>query len=187
MQLHHISETELLSLLQHEDTRDKGFRILVLQYQEPLYSHIRRLVKTHENANDVTQNTFIKVYRNIQNFKGDAKLFTWLYRIATNESLTFLRQQKRAFTPMDTATHPLAEQLTADTSIDSKDIEQLLHRAIDTLPEKQRLVFLMRYVDDLSYQSISEILDTSVGGLKASYHHAAKKIEAFIRQHAFDY
>lgn len=88
---------------------------------------------------------------------------------------------------MDTATHPLAEQLTADTSIDSNNIEQLLHRAIDTLPEKQRLVFLMRYVDDLSYQSISEILDTSVGGLKASYHHAAKKIEAFIKQHAFDY
>lgn len=187
MQLKHISEKELIALLQDEETKDKGFRVLVLQYQEFLYTHVRRLVKTHENANDVTQNTFIKIYRNIHKFKGESKLYTWIYRIATNEALTFLRQQKRAFTAIDISTNPLAEQLTADTVINSKDIQQLLQNAVETLPEKQRLVFVMRYFDDLSYQSISEILDISTGGLKASYHHAAKKIEAYIKRHAEDY
>lgn len=188
MQLQNVSEQELITLLQHENTREKGFRILVLQYQERLYWHVRRIVKTHENANDVTQNTFVKIYRNIDKFKGDSKLYTWLYRIATNESLTFVKKQKRQAT--EAFDHPdfnFAEKLTAEVHVESNDIQEILQKAIDLLPEKQRIVFTMRYFDNMSYQSISEILGTSQGALKASYHHAAKKIETFIKSQAMEY
>ncbi len=188
VQLNNISEQELITLLQHESTREKGFHILVLQYQERLYWHIRRIVKTHDDANDVTQNVFIKVYRNIDKFKGNSKLYTWLYRIATNESLTFVKKQQRQATEaFDNPDFNFAERLTADVHLESNDIRHILQKAIDQLPEKQRLVFTMRYFDDLSYQAISEILGTSQGGLKASYHHAAKKIEAFVKGEAMEY
>lgn len=170
-------------LLRHESTREKGFRILVFQYQERLYWQIRRIVKTHDDANDVIQNVFIKIYRNIHNFKGDSKLYTWLYRIATNESLTFVKKQQRQATEaFDNPDFNFSERLTAEVHLESENIQQILQKAIDQLPEKQRLVFKMRYFDDLSYQAISDILGTSQGALKASYHHAAKKIEIFVRQ-----
>lgn len=188
MQLNNVSEQELIRLLQHESTREKGFRILVLQYQERLYWHIRRIVKTHENANDVTQNVFIKIYRNIDKFKGDSKLYTWLYRIATNESLTFVKKQQRQSTEdFDNPDFNFSERLTAEVQVESSDVQKILEKAIEQLPEKQALVFKMRYFDDLSYQAISEILGTSEGGLKASYHHAAKKIEAFVKGQAMEY
>lgn len=188
MQLKDVSEQELIELLQNKSTREKGFRILVLQYQERLYWHIRRIVKTHDDANDVTQNVFIKIYRNIDKFKGDSKLYTWLYRIATNESLTFVKKQQRQSTePFDNPDFNFSERLTAEVHIATNDIQQMLQRAIEQLPEKQRLVFTMRYFDDMSYQAISEILGTSQGGLKASYHHAAKKIETFIKNQAMEY
>ena len=187
MQLNQITEQELITLLRDIRTREKGFRILVLQYQERLYWHIRRIVKTHEDANDVIQNVFIKTYRSIDNFKGDSKLYTWLYRIATNESLTFLKKQQRRTTEaFDNPDLNFSERLTADTPIEGKEVQTLLQKAIETLPEKQRLVFNMRYFENLSYQSISEILGTSKGALKASYHHAAKKIEAYVRTQAME-
>ena len=183
MQVDKVSEEELLELLQNESTKEKGFRILVLQYQERLYWHVRRIVKTHENSDDVVQNVFIKIHRNINKFKGDSKLYTWLYRIATNESLTFIKQQQRHSTEtIDNPDFNLSERLTADTFLESKTIQDVLQKAIDQLPEKQKLVFNMRYFQELSYQAISEILGTSEGGLKASYHHAVKKIEAFVKQ-----
>lgn len=183
MQIGNVSEEELLQLLQDERLKEKGFRILVLQYQERLYWHVRKIVKTHEDANDVVQNVLIKIYRNIHKFKGDSKLYTWLYRIATNESLTYLRQQKRHITEgIDDPNMNISERLEADSFIEAQTIEDILQKAIQQLPEKQKLVFNMRYYEELSYQTISEILGTSEGALKASYHHAAKKIEDFVKR-----
>ncbi len=181
-----LSEQELVKQLQNERSRDKAFRVLVLQYQERLYWHIRKIVNSHEDANDVIQNAFIKIYRNINKFKGDSKLYTWLYRIATNESLTFLKKQKRRTTEaIDNPDINLANQLSSSSDdIDGDAVQQILEKAIETLPEKQKLVFRMRYFEETPYQELSEILGTSVGGLKASYHHAAKKIEEFVRNSA---
>ena len=177
-----ISEEELVLQLQSERSRDKAFRVLVLQYQERLYWHVRKIVKSHEDANDVVQNAFIKIYRNIDKFKGDSKLYTWLYRIATNESLTFLKKQKRQTTEaIDNPDLNLGNQLSSTENIDGDAVQELLKKAIETLPDKQKMVFNMRYFDEIPYQELSKILDTSVGALKASYHHAAKKIEAFVK------
>jgi RNA polymerase sigma factor (sigma-70 family) len=184
LQIGKVSEEELVELLQHENTKEKGFRILVLQYQERLYWHVRRIVKTHENTDDVVQNVFIKIYRNIDKFKGNSKLYTWLYRIATNESLTFLKKQQRYATEaIDNPDFNLSERLTAESEIEGKTIQNILQKAIEQLPEKQKLVFNMRYFEELSYQAISEILGTSEGALKASYHHASKKIEEFVKRY----
>lgn len=184
MQIDKVSEEELVELLQNKNTKEKGFRILVLQYQERLYWHVRRIVKTHEDTDDVVQNIFIKIYRNIDKFKGDSKLYTWLYRIATNESLTFLKQQQRHTTEMiDNPDFNLSERLTAEIDIEGKTIQNILQKAIEKLPEKQKLVFNLRYFEELSYQAISEILGTSEGALKASYHHASKKIEEFVKHY----
>jgi RNA polymerase sigma factor (sigma-70 family) len=184
LQIDKVSEEELVELLQDKNTKEKGFRVLVLQYQERLYWHVRRIVKTHEDTDDVLQNIFIKIYRNINKFKGDSKLYTWLYRIATNESLTFLKQQQRHATEtIDNPDFDLSERLTAESEIEGKTIQDILQKAINELPEKQKLVFNMRYFEELSYQAISEILGTSEGALKASYHHASKKIEEFVKRY----
>lgn len=152
------------------------------QYQERLYWHIRRMVIDHEDANDVLQNCFIKVYRSIQNFEGKSKLYTWLYRIATNEAITFLNQKKRrAASSIDEEESSLSNQLEADAYFDGDELQQRLQNALEQLPEKQRLVFNLRYYDEMGYQEMSAVLGTSVGALKASYHHAVKKVEAFIR------
>ena len=178
-----LKDDELLALLAQPATLEKGFRLLMLQYQERLYWHIRRMVTEHEDANDVIQNTFVKVYRSIDKFKGDSKLYTWLYRIATNESLTFLKKRQRKSTEsLDSEDNFLENKLEAESYYEGNDAQILLEKALLILPDKQRVVFNMRYYEEMSYQDISDVLDTSVGALKASYHHAVKKVEAYIRQ-----
>ncbi len=147
-----------------------------------MYWHIRRLVVDHEDANDVLQNVFIKVWKNLQGFREDAQLYTWLYKIATNECLSFLEQQKRKQTvSLSDVETGLENKLKADSQFDANKLEWKLQRAILTLPEKQRIVFNLRYYDEMPYEEMSRVLDTSEGALKASYHHAVKKIEEFIK------
>ena len=169
-------------MLSNAVTHEQGFRVLMQTYQEPLYRHVRRLVYDHDDANDVIQNTFVKVFRNIERFEGKSKLFTWLYRIATNEAITFLnsRNRKETTTIDDPNNVHLANQLRADTFFDGDEIQLKLVQAIATLPDKQRAVFNLRYYEEMPYEEMSKVLETSVGALKASYHHAAKKIEAFF-------
>ena len=163
-------------------SRNLAFSKLVNTYQERLYWHIRRIVIDHDDADDVLQNTFIKVFKNLDGFREDSQLFTWLYRIATNESLTFLKKKKRnIFVSMDDVGHTLSSKLEADPELSGEAIQLKLQQAILTLPNKQRLVFNMKYFEELKYEEISEVLGTSVGALKASYHHAVKKIEAYVK------
>ena len=177
-----ISDEEILSLLQSGQNVEKGFKLLMLKYQERIYWQIRRLVLEHEDANDVIQNTFIKVFKGIQKFKGDSQLYTWMYRIATNEAITFLNKKQRKKTEsIDNETLNIVNQLKADVYFDGDEAQIRLQQALVGLPEKQRLVFNMRYFEEMSYKDISETLGTSVGGLKASYHHAVKKIELHIK------
>ena len=172
----------LLALYRQPDTREKGFTSIVQKYQERLYWHIRRLVVDHEDANDVLQNVFIKVWKNLEGFREDAQLFTWLYKIATNECLTFLEQQKRkSSVSLSDVETGLSNKLRADTQFDANKLEWKLQRAILNLPEKQRVVFNLRYYDEMPYEEMSRVLETSEGALKASYHHAVKKIEEFIK------
>jgi RNA polymerase sigma-70 factor (ECF subfamily) len=178
-----IAEETLVNELQHKATQEKAFEVLVNTYKERLYWHIRRIVLNHDDADDVLQNTFIKVYRNINGFKGDSKLFSWMYRIATNESLSFLKQKSRKLGLNDGAYQDrLVESLAADVYFEGDAIQLQLQKAIATLPEKQKLVFNMKYFEELKYEEISEILDTSVGGLKASYHLAVKKIKVHLKK-----
>lgn len=177
-----ISDDQIFALLEEPRTYERGFRLLMEKYQERLYWHIRQLVYEHEDANDVIQNCFLKVYRNIHNFERKSKLYTWLYRIATNEALTFLKKkQRRSAASIDEPEGQWAQNLRADAYFDGDEAQVRLQRAMAALPEKQRLVFNMRYFEELSYKDMSAILDTSVGALKASYHHAVKKIEAFFK------
>jgi RNA polymerase sigma-70 factor (ECF subfamily) len=181
----HADDKELLFQFQHTDTKERAFTAIIKKYQEKLYWHVRRLVVAHDDANDVLQNVFIKVWNGLANFREDSQLYTWLYRIATNESLSFLEQQKRRGTISldDEGSETLANQVKADTNFDANKLEWKLQVAIQQLPEKQRLVFNLRYFDEMPYQEMSRILDTSEGALKASYHHAAKKIEEFIKNY----
>ncbi len=177
-----MTDEQILSLLQNEASYEKGFRTLMEKYQERLYWHIRKMVYEHDDANDVIQNTFIKVYRSIARFEGKSKLYTWLYRIATNESITFLnKKKKKATSSIDDEESNLGNRLKADEYFDGDEIQIQLQLALEKLPEKQRIVFNMRYFDEVSYADMSEILETSVGALKASYHHASKKIESYLR------
>lgn len=175
-------DEHIFNLLNSQVTYEQGFRLLMQTYQEPLYRHIRRLVGNHDDADDVIQNTFIKIFRNIERFEGKSKLFTWLYRIATNEAITFLNVKNRKDTDTldDPYTSYSANNIKADSFIDGESIELKLQQALATLPDKQRAVFNLRYYDEMPYEQMSEILETSVGALKASYHHAAKKVEAFF-------
>lgn len=176
-----ISDQELIDALKSEKRRDVAFNDLVVKYQERLYWHIRKIVLNHDDTDDVLQNTFLKVWKNIGSFREESSLFTWLYRIATNESLTFINQKKRhTIAPLTEASDYLQQNLEADEYFDGDDIQKKLQQAIITLPDKQRLVFNMRYFEEMPYQEMSDILNTSVGALKASYHHAAKKVEEFI-------
>jgi len=164
---------------------DHGFKLLMDTYQERLYWHIRRMVLIHEDTDDVLQNTLIKVYKSITRFEGKSKLYTWLYRIATNESITFLNKRKRHQSEqIDNPEDDISMRLEADPYWSGDDTELILQKALSTLPERQRAVFNMRYYDEMPYKQMSEILDTSEGSLKASYHHATKKIEAYIKQHS---
>jgi len=174
----------ILALLKQPTSHEQGFRLLVQAYQERLYWHVRRLVINHEDTNDVLQNIFIKIHKNIQQFKGNSQLYTWIYRIASNEAITFLnKQKKRAITSIDNST-TLRDTLRTDPYFDGDAAQIKLQVALAQLPDKQRLVFIMRYYEELSYEEISKIVETSVGALKASYHHAVKKVEAALRRAA---
>ncbi|UYQ93241.1 sigma-70 family RNA polymerase sigma factor [Chitinophaga horti] len=175
-------DKELLALYRQPGTKEKGFTLLIQKYQERLYWHIRRLVIDHEDANDVLQNVFIKVWKNLENFREDAQLYTWLYKIATNESLSYLEQQKRkASVSLSDVESGLENKLKADAQFDANKLEWKLQKAILSLPEKQRIVFNLRYYDEMPYDQMSRVLETSEGALKASYHHAVKKIEEFMK------
>lgn len=175
-------DAELLQLFREEATKEKAFTGIVKKYQEKLYWHIRRMVVDHNDADDVLQNVFIKVWNALANFREDSRLYTWLYKIATNECLTFLDLQKRkSAVHLDEVESGLSNKIKADDGFDANKLEWKLQLAIQQLPEKQRLVFNLRYYDEMPYEEMSRILETSEGALKASYHHAAKKIEEFIR------
>jgi RNA polymerase sigma-70 factor (ECF subfamily) len=177
-------DLELLAQFRQPDTRERAYTAIVKKYQERLYWHIRRMVVNHEDANDVLQNVFIRVWNGLENFREDAKLYTWLYRIATNECLSFLEQQKKkASVSLSDLEEGLANQVRADKDFDPKKIEWKLQVAIQRLPEKQRIVFSLRYYDEMPYEEMSKVLDTSEGALKASYHHAVKKIEDYLLNH----
>ena len=174
-------EKELIIALQSEKGSHMGYTLLIKNFKERLYWHIRHIVKNHEDTNDILQNVFIKVYRNIKKFKGDSRLYSWLYRIASNEAITFLnRKAKQQHCSSSELQNQLIQNLKADVYYNGDDIQLKLQRAIATLPNKQQQVFQMKYFEDLKYREISEILETSEGALKASYHLANKKIKAFL-------
>lgn len=175
-------DKELLYQFKQPETKEKAFTEILKKYQEKLYWHVRRMVVDHEDANDVLQNMFIKVWNALENFREDSQLYTWLYRIATNESLTFLEQKKkRSSVSLSDVESGLANKVIADKNFDANKLEWKLQLAIQGLPDKQRAVFNLRYYDEMPYEEMSRILETSEGALKASYHHAVKKIEDYIR------
>lgn len=174
-------EQEFIQELLNPKTQNQAFQKLLKEYQKPLYNHIRNILLNHDDTDDVLQNTFVKVFQNLNKFKGESKLFSWMYRIATNEALTFLNQKaKKSGISSETLQSKAIDNLKADIHFDGNEIQIKLQKAILQLPEKQQLVFKMKYFEELKYEEISEILGTSVGALKASYHHAVKKIEAFV-------
>ncbi len=176
-----MEEKEFINQLLHPETQNKAFQKLLSLYQKPLYNHIRSMVLNHDDADDVLQNTFIKVYRYLKDFKGESKLFSWMYRIATNESLTFLNKKAKANNvSIETIQSYSIANLKSDVYFNGDDIQLQLQKAIADLPKKQQLVFRMKYFQDLKYEEIAAILGTSVGALKASYHIAVKKIETFF-------
>lgn len=179
-----LDDIALVELFMDVNTRETAFTSIVKKYQERIYWQIRRMVVSHDDANDVMQNVFIKAWNGLQNFRSDAQLFTWLYRIAVNESLTHIEQLKRRSSiSMDDESINLEEKLQSEKDFDSNKAIWKLQLAIQQLPEKQRIVFNLRYFDELPYEEMSAVLDTSVGALKASYHHAVKKIEDYILNH----
>lgn len=176
-----LEEQALIKQLLDLRTQNSAFQTLLSDYQKPIYNHIRNIVLNHDDADDVLQNTFIKVFQNLKNFKGESKLFSWIYRIATNEAITFLNAKaKRNGMTSEDFQQKQIENLTADVYFEGDEIQLKLQKAISLLPEKQQLVFKMRYFEEIKYEDLSEILGTSVGALKASYHHAVKKIEEFM-------
>lgn len=176
-----MEEQEFIALLLDPKTQNTAFQKLLSDYQRPLYSHIRNIVLNHDDADDVLQNTFVKVFQHLKNFKGESKLFSWMYRIATNEAITFINNKaKRNGTTSEAMQTRIVENLRADTYFDGNEIQIKLQKAIHLLPQKQQLVFKMRYYEEIKYEDMSEILGTSVGALKASYHHAVKKIENYM-------
>lgn len=177
------NEREVLALLQEESMRKQAFEQIVTQYSEQLYWQIRRMVLIHEDANDLLQNTFVKAWMNIEYFRGESKISTWLYRIAMNECITFLNKQRVMLTiSLDDQDTGLSDKLESDPYFSGDRIQLLLQKALLTLPEKQRMVFNLKYYQEMKYEEISEIFGTSVGALKASYHHAVRKIEKFLAE-----
>lgn len=176
-------ENDFIKELLNPKTQNVAFKKLVFDFQKPLYNHIRNMVLNHDDADDVLQNTFVKVFQNLKNFKGESKLFSWVYRIATNEAITFINNKaKRNGTTSEAMQTKIVDNLQADVYFDGDEIQIKLQKAISLLPEKQQLVFKMKYYEETKYENMSEILGTSVGALKASYHHAVKKIEEFMKK-----
>lgn len=175
-------EKDFIKELLNPETQNVAFQKLLRDYQKPLYNHIRNIVLNHDDADDVLQNTFIKVFQHLKNFKAESKLFSWMYRIATNEAITFINQKsKRNGITSETLQSKIVDNLKADVYFDGNEIQIKLQKAISLLPGKQQLVFKMKYYEEIKYEDMSEILGTSVGALKASYHHAVKKIEEFVK------
>lgn len=176
------SDSELISLFRDPDRKNYAFNMIVRKYQERLYWHIRKMVVVHDDTDDLLQNSFMKAWKGLENFREESQLYTWLYRIATNEALSFLKEKKRKyFLPVVDVEAELSSKLDGDEYFDGDELQLKLQKAILLLPEKQRLVFNMRYFDEMKYDEMAGILDTSVGALKASYHHAVKKIEKMIK------
>jgi RNA polymerase sigma-70 factor (ECF subfamily) len=178
------TDQTLVEALLNPKTQNEAYRKLIHTYQKPLYFHIRSIVLNHDDTDDVLQNTFVKIFRHLKDFKHESKLYTWMYRIATNESLTFIAQRakKNQTTSLEIQEKAVAN-LQSDVYFEGQEIELKLQNALATLPEKQALVFKMKYFQELKYEELSEILETSVGALKASYHHAVKKIENYLENH----
>lgn len=183
-----LSEDQLImDKIRNSKTRDYGFNLLVRQYHKKVYWLIRKMVVDHDDANDLTQDVFMKIHKNINGFRAESRLFTWIFRIATNECLSFLRSKRRKlFLKFENVEKELGNKIDSDSSISGEEIEKKLQKALLTLPEKQRLVFNMRYFDELSYEDIAEITGTTIGALKASHHHAVKKIEEYIQSTSKD-
>ncbi|WP_310557461.1 RNA polymerase sigma factor [Flavobacterium sp.] len=175
-------EKAFINELLNPKTQNEAFRKLLQLYQKPLYNHVRNMVLNHDDADDVLQNTFVKIFQNLKNFKGESKLFSWMYRIATNEAITFMQQRaKKQGISNEAVQEKELNKLESDIYFDGNEIQLKLQKAIATLPDKQQLVFKMKYFEELKYEQISEITSTSVGALKASYFHAVKKIEDFLK------
>jgi len=182
--MNNYNEKEIIALLQDPTRQREAFEAVVRAYSEQIYWQIRRLVLSHDDANDILQNTFIKAWSNIEYFRGDAKMSTWLYRIALNECMTFMsKQSANKQLPLDDIGVDALNQLESDPYFDGDETQKILLKAIQTLPEKQRIVFNLKYFKEMKYEEMSEILGTTIGSLKASYHHAVKKIEAFLAKH----
>jgi RNA polymerase sigma factor (sigma-70 family) len=176
-----VDDAEILSKFQDERTRNEAFKMLLNKYQQKIYWHIRRMVIDHDDADDLVQDVFIKVWKNLAGFRNDAQLYTWMYRIATNECITFLNKKKQKNNvSLDDVDYELADNLSESDHFTGDQIQKKLQQALLTLPEKQKLVFNMKYYDDMKYEEISDVLGTSVGALKASFHLAVKKIEAYL-------
>lgn len=176
-----MDDKELLEKFLSPQSRGMAFHVLVKKYQKQVYWHVRKMVIDHDDANDITQEIFIKIYKSLENFRGDSQLYTWIFRIASNESINFLNKKRRRYIlPLYDVEAELSRKIDNSNLISGDEIQIKLQKAILTLPQKQRQVFNMKYFDEIKYEDMAEILGTSVGALKASYHHAVKKIEEFI-------
>ena len=177
-----IEDHMIHASFREDKTRELAFTQLVRKYQERLYWHVRRMVVAHDDANDIIQNVFIKVWKSLEHFREEANLYTWLYRIATNETLSWMEQQKKrtSISLSNDDDGSIANRLEAEKGFDANKLEWRLQQAIQSLPDKQKAVFNLRYYDEMPYEEMATVLDTSVGALKASYHHAVKKVEAFL-------
>jgi RNA polymerase sigma-70 factor (ECF subfamily) len=177
-------DQQILESLKNPSTRDIAFRQLISKYKERLYWHIRKIVLNHDDADDVLQNSMIKIWNGLDTFRAESSLFTWLYRIATNEAITFLNQRNRRMIPgLSDVNDYLVENIESDTYFDGDEWQLLLQKAIAVLPDKQRIVFNMKYFDEIKYEDMAVILETSVGALKASYFHAVRKVEEYVKAH----
>ncbi len=177
------NDAEIFGLLEQKATREQGFRLLVRSYQERIYWTVRRMLDQHSEADDVVQEIFIKLYRHIDGFNKESSLYTWIYRIAVNETLGHIRKSKRYKTSDLSEAQSYHSQTTSTEGLGAKHIEEVLSRAVNLLPEKQKIVFNLRYYQEMRYSKMAEVLETSEGALKASYHHAVKKIEQYIQEH----
>ncbi|GAB3237067.1 RNA polymerase sigma factor [Hymenobacter seoulensis] len=182
-----MEDQEILAKFRDPASRNVAFNQLVRKYQQKVYWHVRKMVIDHDDADDLTQDVFVKVWNHLENFRQDASLYTWIYRIATNECLTLLQSKRRKFfLPLNDVGSELTAKLEADESLAGDEIELKLQKAILRLPDKQRLVFNLRYYDEMPYEQMAEVSGTSVGALKASYHHAAKKIEQYVNEQSLN-
>ena len=180
--MNEIDDNEIVRLFHSEKGEERAFRMLVEKYSQPLYWHIRKIVMCHEDSDDILQETFVKIWQGLKEFRQEAKLFTWMFRVATNEAINFLAEKKRRpYGNSEEITPELANRLESDLFFSGDDIQKELQRAVLKLPERQRIVFNMKYFDDMRYEDIAEVLGVAVGTLKATYHNAVKKIEASLR------